>query len=97
MSKQDLPELTAMVRRLLDKYPDRMQVITQLCEETHMDAFQAEALVNRVMAARQVEPLQPGPGSRTRKNTSAFIMIIVFLGLTTLLALVGLFFLVMNR
>jgi hypothetical protein len=91
------PELTAFARRLLDKYPDRMQVITHFCDETQMDAFQAEALVNRVMAARQAELLQPRAGSATRKNTSTFIMIIVFLGLTVLGALAGLFFLVVSR
>jgi hypothetical protein len=94
---KDLPEMTAFARRLLDKYPDRMEVITRFCDETHMDAFQAEALVNRVMAARQAELLQPASASGTRKNTSAFIMIIVCLGLTILGALAGLFFLVASR
>ncbi len=58
MPKQDLPELTVLTRSLLRKYSNRNEAISQLCEATHMEWNEAEALVHRVeVDANTVRPV----------------------------------------
>jgi hypothetical protein len=64
--QSDSPKHALLAWTLLRKYPDRMQVLTELCEKTKMDPAQAEALLRRVEASWPKD--QPLPGVSTRSN-----------------------------
>jgi hypothetical protein len=98
MPRQDLPEVVALARSLLKKYPDRMQVLTELCEKTQMNAGEAEEMVNALMAAGDAElPPQPATRSGTKNRNATFIALVVILNVILLLGLAALTFLIINR
>jgi hypothetical protein len=95
MPKQDLPEVTALARSLLRKYPDRMQVLTEFCEKTGLSVSEAEALVSRVAAEGYAEPTQPRAANGNPNRT--FLIIMVVLSLVMVAGLAGLALLLMSR
>jgi hypothetical protein len=74
--KSDPPKHLALAWSLLRKYPDRMQVLTELCEKTGMDPAAAEALLRRVESSWPRDQPLPGVGTRADVTRSRLILLV---------------------